>query len=130
LYPYLLYEYMSPRISGQKDIEILDFINRYTDSPLANDLRKTWLRYLAQRGRWQAYLDHYTPQADTVLQCHHLTARIRTGQTDGLESDIENVWLVGKSQPDQCDPVFEYLYQSGIMTPELLWARIRLAVEN
>ncbi|MEX2353216.1 MAG: hypothetical protein WD709_03440, partial [Gammaproteobacteria bacterium] len=131
LYPYLMYAYMSPRLSSFKDEDIMDFIEEYDDSPLANDLRKTWLRSLAQRGRWQAYLDAYTPQSDTVLQCQQLLARIKTGNTDeSLYEDIKKVWLVGKSQPDQCDPAFEVLYKSDHLTPELIWGRIGLAIQN
>jgi soluble lytic murein transglycosylase len=130
LYPYLQYDYLRPRLASSKNEELAEFIGQYNDSPVASDLRTAWLKLLAQRGHWQVFLDNYTPQQDATLQCQQLIARIKTGNSDGLLEDIKRMWLVGKSQPDQCDPAFELLYKSDLMTPELVWQRIQLAIHN
>src|SRR5690606_6705280 len=39
------------------------------------------------------------------------------------------LWLVGRSQPDSCDPVFKVLIASPRMTEELVWTRIGRAME-
>lgn len=130
LYPYLLYEYYRPRLANAKDDEIATFLSRYGDLPMAEDLRRAWLRLLAQRGHWEKYLEHYTPQADATLRCWQLLARIRTGRDAFLLEDTRSLWLSGESLPAQCDPAFERLYGSDLVTPELVWQRITLAMEK
>jgi soluble lytic murein transglycosylase len=130
LYPYLEYDYLQPRLSSAKDQDIIDFLNRYDDLPVADDLRQAWLKLLAQRGKWQVFLDNYTDQQDTSLQCYQQIARIKTNNTAGLLEDTRSLWLSGKSQPDVCNPAFDVLYKSDLMTPALVWERVRLAMRD
>lgn len=130
LYPYLIYDYLRPRLSSAKDSEIISFLKRYADLPVANDLRRAWLKILARKGRWQVYLDNYVTQKDAVLQCYQLLARIRTGNETFLLEDARTMWLTGTSQPSQCDLVFDRLNKSDFMTDELVWQRIHLAMNN
>jgi len=130
LYPYLLHDYLRPRLWKVKDKEIISFLRRYGDLPMANDLRQAWLKYLAKRGRWQIYVDNYTPQDDTTLQCYHLKARFKTGNHTYLLEDTRSLWLSGESLPSQCDLVFKRLEKSELMTSELVWERIRLSMAN
>jgi len=130
LYPYLLYEDLSRRIWKAKNEEIIEFLNQYPDLPITRDLRRKWLGILARRGHWQTYADHYTRQTDEILQCYYLQARVNTNRTAYLLEDIRTMWLLGESLPDQCDPAFKLLYASELVTPELLWERIRLSMAN
>lgn len=130
LYPYLLYDYLRPRLSSVREEEIIDFLEQYGDVPTAADIRQAWLKLLVQRGRWQTFLDHYAAQQDVSLQCYQQLARIKTKNTEGLLEDTKSIWLAGKSLPDICNAAFEVLYKSDEMTPELVWQRIRLAMHN
>lgn len=130
LYPYLRYNYLKPRIHNVKANEMELFLQQFDNFPLTDDLRTRWLKQLAQTGQWQLYFDNYTQQQDPVLQCYQLIARIKTGNQTYLLEDIRTIWLSGKSLPPQCDPAFELLYKSDLMTPDLVWQRIRLAMEN
>jgi soluble lytic murein transglycosylase len=130
LYPYLLHDYYRPRLAKLKEEEIGEFLVRFGDLPMAGDLRRAWLRLLAQRGHWEKYLEYYTPQPDTVLQCYQLQARIRTGRDAFLLEDARTLWLSGESQPPQCDAAFERLGRSELMTAELVWQRFGLAMER
>ena len=130
LYPYLEYYYLKPRLSRVKAADMVRFFDRYGDLPVAAGLRAAWLRRLAKQGHWQSFLDHYLPQQDATLQCYQLQARIMTGNDRGLLEDTRTLWLAGKSLPDQCDPAFERLYKSDLMSDELVWQRIRLAMQN
>lgn len=132
LYPYLIYSQLRPRLAGARDEEIVDFLSRYPDLPVTDELRRTWLKLLARQGRWGTYLEHYATQQDTEMRCFQLQARIKSGADDRekLLEDILRLWLVGKSQPQQCDPVFEFLYQSDFLSPEMVWERIRLSMHN
>ncbi len=131
LYPYLRYKLLQPRLSQLPDEEIADFINTYPDFPYTDDLRNRWLDRLASRGRWQTFIEHYKRPNDARLRCLYLQARVKTGPLDDeLLADIRDMWLVGKSQHKACDPVFEKLYASSAMTPDLVLERLGLALEN
>jgi soluble lytic murein transglycosylase len=45
-------------------------------------------------------------------------------------SDAKKLWLVGKSQPDACTPVFNYLYQRDLIDNAMVWERIGLAMKK
>jgi len=130
LYPYLRYEYLRRRLHRVGEREIRDFLSAHEDTVFGERLRTAWLQHLARRERWQAFLDAYRPQSDVKLRCTQLLARIRTGAAEGVVQDALPLWLVGQSQPEQCDPAFERLYAGPLMTDDLLWQRIRLAMEN
>ena len=128
LYAYLLYDVLRARLPNASPEEINSFLSRFGDLPKAEDLRRDWLRTLAKRGKWEAYLNFYTPQTDTTLQCYQLLARIRTGSRAYLLEDARTLWLSPRSQPSQCHEPFDILYASDLMTDELVWSRIRLAM--
>lgn len=130
LYPYLIYNYLRPRLTSASEKEIISYLQQYDDVPVARDLRRQWLKHLARQGKWETYLANYEDLGDSVLQCYQLTGRIKTGRQDYLLEDIRSMWLAGKSQPDECDPAFALLYESELMGSELVWERIRLSMEN
>ncbi len=130
LYAYLQFEELRTRLSHASEAEIMEFLNTYPDHPLNSRLRQSWLYSLARNQRWEQFLKHYRPSKSVSLQCYALQARLATGRKQGLASDILPLWLVGGSQPSACDPLFEFLADEGEITDELLWQRIRLAMQN
>jgi soluble lytic murein transglycosylase len=128
LYPYLAYEYLTRRLHHVAITEVREFLAASENTWAGDRLRTQWLTHLARRQRWHTFIEDYRPQEDVKLQCTHLLARIRTGATEGIVQDAIGLWLVGRSQPEECDPAFERLYASPAMTDELLWQRIRLAM--
>ena len=130
LYPYLRFEYLSRYLWKAKDAQLAAFLKQYPDLPVAADLRRSWLYYLAKRNHWQTYVDNYTTQNDELLQCYYLHARLKAGRRAYLLEDIRTVWLTGGSRPPQCDEAFALLYKSDLMMDELLWQRIRLAMND
>jgi len=130
LYPYLRYNYLQPRLTRDSNHEVSEFLNEYSEFPLADSLRTQWLRHLARTGQWQAYYENYTTQSEPVFQCNHLISRLKTNNHTLLLEDIRSVWLSGSSLPPDCDPVFKLLYQSELFTDDLVWQRIRLAMQN
>jgi soluble lytic murein transglycosylase len=130
LYPYLRYNYLYPRLHKVKPDEIEEFLNQFPDFSLTESLRTKWLKHLARTQQWQTYTNNYTPQDDTSLQCNHLIARIKSNNSTLLLEDIRSVWLAGISLPSECDPAFNLLYKSDLMTNELVWQRIQFAMER
>jgi peptidoglycan lytic transglycosylase len=130
LYPYLRYNYILKRLWKVKDEEVIDFLNRYSDLPVANYLRTSWLKLLVKRGHWQTFLDHYLPHSNIEMQCYQLQARMKMNNDVFFLEDTRSIWLTGKSLPSQCDPAFDRLYKSDLMTNKLVWERIRLSMQN
>ena len=128
LYPYLQFNYLSRYIWKVKDKQLIAFFDKYSELPIANDLRRTWLNYLAKRGRWQTFVDNYSTQSNELLQCYYLHARLKSGRRAYLLEDTRSIWLTGTSRPPQCDQAFTALYKSKLMNDDLLWQRIRLAM--
>ncbi len=130
LYPYLLYEKLRIGLSPASTRGVSSYLETYPDLVPAQRLRRSWLYMLARKRQWQKFLEFYREPQGVELQCYELQARLHTGQKQELMEDAIDLWLVGKSQPTACDPVFARLYKSELMTDELLWQRIRLAMAN
>ncbi len=133
LYPYLRYPYLRDRLDSVAESEVLQFIDRYGDSPPGTRLRNAWLINLARSHRWSEYLRLYRDSSDPSLACYQLQARINQAQgkpDDALLDQAEAQWLVGHPQPAACDAVFSFLGDRQRMTDKLIWARLRLAMEE
>lgn len=129
LYPYHRYEDYRFRRARVPPAEMSRFLEQYREWAFAAPLRQAWLRKLGEQGQWQALLEHASGAAETEIQCYLAQARIEQGLTAGLTSDVQALWAVGKSQPDACDPAFEWLRGQGGITPELAWIRIDRAMQ-
>ena len=130
LYPYLVYDELIARLAKISDEEVDTFLTSYSDGPLATRLRLTWLFHLQKAGRWESFLKYYQDDDSTELRCYFLRAKIRQGYGQELLNQVRDIWLVGKSQPKQCDPLFKWYEEQGFLTTEQIWERFDLAMEN
>jgi len=128
LYSYLEYAELRRRLSKAKPGEVYAFLKLYADQPVAMRLRISWLHRLGKQRDWHTYLRFYEPQSSVTLQCYHVRARLAEGEDrEAALQDALKLWLVGHSQPDACDPAFDQLYASNLITSQHIWQRIRLA---
>ncbi len=130
LYPYLRFADLTRSLDDAPDDAIESFIVAEPDSQLASRLRFAYLSRLAKGKRWSDYVRLYRPDDSVERRCLFLHALIETGRADEAMPQIESVWLVGRSQPTACDPVFTAWRQAGQLTTALVWQRIRLAMES
>jgi soluble lytic murein transglycosylase len=128
LYPYLRFDYLSRNLWKTDADDMAHFFKEYADVPVTGDLRRSWLNYLSSRNRWSIFVEHYTPQSNEELQCKYLLGRVKLNQQALLLEDTRTMWLTGTSRPPECDAAFELLYKSDLMTDELVWQRIKLAM--
>lgn len=128
LYPYLYYQYLSRSLHKVDVLEIQKFIQLYPDFFLTDKLQSKWFAQLARQKKWRIFLDNYVSQNDKKLSCLQLQARIETNDLVYLLEDTRTLWLSGESLPAQCDIAFSWLYKSDLMTNELVWQRIWLAI--
>ena len=128
LYPYLRYQELNHRLHKASPDEIRQFLSDYGSLPIASLIRKRWLQLKARQGRWQQFLDFYTPQRNTRLQCDYLDALIHTGQAEVAYPKITQLWLSGSTQPRNCDRIFKRWQAAGKQSKELVWQRLELAL--
>lgn len=129
LYPYLRYQELKQRLHKVSPDEMSQFLREYESLSVSDLLRKKWLRLKARQGHWQQFLDFYTPQQNTRLQCNYLNALIRTGQAEAAYPEIEKLWLTGDFQPRICDRIFKHWKAAGQQSTELIWKRLELALK-
>ncbi|MGB5177947.1 MAG: hypothetical protein WBP44_04365, partial [Gammaproteobacteria bacterium] len=130
LYPYLEFWEMRADLLHVSNEDIAAFIERYQGDSVSARMRQSWLYQLARQRDWKKFLQEYRGNQPVTLQCYKLQAQINTGQTDGLVDDALKLWMVGKSQLKNCDPVFKYLDDNKVITEDRLWQRIRLAMQQ
>ena len=130
LEPYLAYDELTARLKTASNAEIERFLGEHGDLPQANWMKLRWLRLLAARGDWQPFVAHYDPKMNFAeLDCLYGQYQLVSGQTaDGYET-AKRLWLVGKSQHEACDALFDRWAAAGQLTEQLRWARTKLAIE-
>ncbi|EJO92896.1 lytic transglycosylase [Ectopseudomonas mendocina DLHK] len=130
LTPYLAYDELTNRLKSASNAEIEKFLAEHGDLPQASWMKLRWLRWLAERGDWKPFLDHYDPALNfTELDCLYGQYQLSHGLTAEGNATAEKLWLVGKSQPNACDPLFARWAASGQLTEQRRWQRAKLAVE-
>ena len=130
LLPYLEYAEIRGNLSGARTETVQRFLERHSDGPLAGRLRSAWLAQLAKKGRWHDYVSFFQPTNSVEGRCHYLHGLISTGHRSIAFAQVEQLWLAGHSQPKACDPVFSAWRKAGLLTPELVWRRIALAMDE
>lgn len=130
LYPYLRYQELRENLSTLGHLDALSFLDQVKDTPLANQFRKHWLYALEKRKDWRAIATHFSTAESTRQQCSYRAALLKINKPTKALHKIEDLWVVGKSQPKQCDPVFDYWREQGGITKPLAWQRFKLAIGN
>ncbi len=130
LYLYLVYAELASSLSRLNDEKVDAFLSDYKDGPLATRLRLKWLYYLQKKDRWESFLKYYENDESTGLNCYYLRAKIRQEDFEAHLDQIRDLWLVGKSQPKQCDPLFAWYEENNYLTAEQIWERFSLAMNN
>ena len=117
LYPYLRYRDLSRRLTEFPTVEVRDFLQTYSDTPLANRLRNAWLRQLASARRWDDYLRDAVPGRDPTFECWRRQALLNAGQNEAALRDFATLWRRGSSLPSACDPVIAVWQAEAIPRP-------------
>ena len=130
LEPYLAYDELTARLKWASNDEIEKFLAEHGDLPQASWMKLRWLRWLAERGDWQPFLNHYDPKLNfTELDCLYGQYQLKHGLKAEGYALTEKLWLVGKSQPEACDTLFSLWRAEGQLTEERRWKRAKLAAE-
>lgn len=130
LEPYLAYDELTARLKWASNDEVEKFLAEHGDLPQIGWMKLRWLRWLAERGEWKTFANHYEPGLNfTELDCLYGQYLFNQGMRSEAHAASEKLWLVGKSQPNACDVLFQRWAADGQLTEEKRWQRAKLAAE-
>lgn len=134
LAPYLDYQEVLKGLSRAKTQDISQFIDTYSDLPIASRLNRTWLNHLNKQKKWVAYSQHFTqhPVNHVHYECKQQEALLHGSAKQKKEAlyKAKELWLVGYSQPTACDPLFKAWMATGRPTSGEANERFWLSVEQ
>ncbi|MDJ0750889.1 MAG: transglycosylase SLT domain-containing protein [Woeseiaceae bacterium] len=109
------------------------FLSRYGSLKPGRELRYRRALQLARTGDLEGYRriyeQFYQGQEIARLDCLALQAEIEAGRHDRVMQRAVRLWMVGTSQVEECDPVFNYLYDNNILGPVEHGQRFGLAID-
>ena len=131
LQPYLDQKRLMNKMTLSSAPEITNFLKEYRSSPLDWPLRKKWLSYLAKRNKPVLFQNFFKATNDAELTCQYYRFQLQSGVAPSkILPKVTSLWLVGKSQPKVCDPLFTQWQQAGYRTNDIIWQRILLAADG
>jgi len=132
LWPDLRAAWLEASIASADAAEIEAFLDRYGPLKPARELRYRYALQLAKSGRTTDFLELYRAFYQGLdiarLDCLALNAEILSGDPADIARRATALWLVGYSQADECDPVFDYMRGAGLLTETLYGERYELAL--
>ena len=134
LWPDLKASYYRARLKNADHAEVGAFLEQYGTLKPARELRYQFALHLADSGHLAEYLEIYRRYFQGLeiakLDCLALQAEIRQGNHARIINRGLRLWLVGRSQADECDPVFAHLRTTAALTNDHYEKRFSLAVDE
>ncbi len=133
LWPDLRATWYRATIDSADHDEIEAFLSQYGVLKPARELRYRYALHLANTGDLDAYLKVYQQFYQGLevasLDCNALRAEIAAGRAPRIVKRAIDLWTVGASQVDECDPVFEFLADENHLDPSDFARRFELAID-
>ena len=133
LWPDLRAAYLAARMRDVDVDQIRAFLAESGEGSAARTLRYRYALRLAAAGEHEAFMQLYRQYYDgrgmARLDCLAVRALIARGEQAEVVERGLRLWRVGRSQVDECDPVFEHLRASGQLGPKAYRERFDLAVD-
>lgn len=131
LRPYLTYLDLRERLPTANLQEVMDFARAAPLSFMTDDLRKRYLRQLAQSADWSAYLQLDDASLSTQeFRCQRLVALGVTQSVDKVVQEGWALWDEGQSWPSTCQPLEAWLVGTAAVDQERVWWRIERLMEK
>ncbi|MGB5336813.1 MAG: transglycosylase SLT domain-containing protein, partial [Woeseiaceae bacterium] len=133
LWPDLKAAYWRATLDQAPGDELQLYLERYGSLRPARELRYRLALHLAQKGDFagfhKIYEQFYQGRDIARLDCLALQAALETGRSAGITVRAKDLWLVGRSQVSECDPVFDYLADQNLLSEHDYRKRFALAID-
>ncbi len=134
LWPDLRATWLRVNIDAVSASEVDSFVQQYGMLRPVRELRYRYALNFVSNDDLPAYLklyeQFYQGQDIEKLDCLALQAEISAGRHQRVEFRALDLWMVGKSQVSECDPVFEYLNDLKLLGQVEYLNRYDLAIEK
>ena len=102
------------------------FLAKYPTGPLAESLRRDWLKALGAAASWDTFRAERARLIgeDAEISCYSLQERLARGEASALH-EARTRFLEGREEPAACDPVFAQAASQGALSQADIWARVR-----
>lgn len=134
LWPDLRATWFKASVATASHADIDAFLDRHGILKPARELRYRYALHLAGEDHLGDYLNIYRQYYQGLeiaqLDCIALQAELEAGREDRIVSRALDLWMVGRSQADECDPVFANLRARQVLTTDNYAERFQLAIEN
>lgn len=123
---YPAYWALSLAIDKADPTAVRAFLQRHADTPLADPLRRDWLKALGAAGQWDLFRQEFPALAsdDAEVACYALQDRLGRDDAEALK-EARALWLAGREAPAACTPAFEAAARERLIGPPEAWERIR-----
>ncbi len=123
---YPAYWLLSGNLDHADPADVEAFLTRYPDGPLAENLRRAWLKVLGKAGSWDRFrAEHPLLVSDDVeITCYSFQERLARADPEVL-AEVRTLFLAGGEAPAACDPAFAALVDAGRVSDDDTWDRIR-----
>jgi soluble lytic murein transglycosylase len=132
LWPDLRAAYLRTRLDQADTREVEDFLKAYGTLKPARELRYRFVLQLAQDDKLPEYLEIYQQFYQGLevakLDCIALHAELLAGREKRIVTRAMDLWLVGNSQAEECEPVFDSLRERNILGSKQYADRFELAI--
>jgi soluble lytic murein transglycosylase len=117
--------------AGDVDRAAEAFIATHEGEPVSRRVVQAWLESLARRGLSTLLVSHFEPEAaGTALECRYLDARIELGHGAAIADAVRELWRNGAQLPPDCEPVFVWGRDHGVIDTAAIADRVAALLEN
>lgn len=128
LYANLVYKDLHNK-KNINDEKVIEFIEKYQKSYISEKAYINLIYRLSSKGKFNQLISNYKDIDSTDLQCLFIRAKIKKNFLKDIDKEIIPIWLSAKSQPKSCDYSFRWFYKNKKLTDELVWQRIKMALD-
>ncbi|TRX58144.1 transglycosylase SLT domain-containing protein [Thalassomonas sp. M1454] len=128
LLPYFEQSQLMKNFALKNESKISDFLDKYQGTPLDGPLRRKWLSHLSRYKYKSRYLQYFKAPMNSKYTCLYHQYQLDQGiALEEVLPQVTKLWLVGESQPKECDGLFKLWQKHGYQSNELIWQRVMLA---
>jgi soluble lytic murein transglycosylase len=132
LWPDLRAAYLRTRLDKVDTSEVQEYLDEHGTLKPARELRYRYVLQLARDEKLAEYLaiyqQFYQGLEIAKLDCIALHAELDAGREKRVVTRAMDLWLVGRSQAEECEPVFESLRERNLLGSKQYADRFILAV--
>jgi soluble lytic murein transglycosylase len=123
---YPTYWLLAGNVERSDPREVQAFLDRYRDSPLAEGLRREWLRALGAARSWELFRAEYPRMIgdDVAVACYSFQERLARGDTEAI-AEARALFVSARETSAACDPPFAAALAARAINEAEAWDRVR-----